>query len=94
MSKITIGFICLGCIVGFVKGAGILSLIAIAGFMWIGNSISGLLTGQIQNLLGNRFTPYAGRMISRKEEPFNFYFEMVFELFCGGGALLYFFVKV
>ncbi len=93
MSKITIGFICLGCIVGFVKDAGALSLIAIAGFMWIGNSISGLLTGQIQYLAGYGMSRSFGRMIGRKEEPFNFYLEVVAELLFGGMALLYFFVK-
>ncbi|WP_133245525.1 hypothetical protein [Pelagibaculum spongiae] len=89
MSFITLIFIVLGIIVGISKSAGILTLISILGFMWVGNCISGILTGQIQTLAGR--SADIRRIVHRNEEPSYYYFELLFEACLGGMALVYFF---
>lgn len=92
MSTITLAFIFLGFIVGVANKAGILILVSTFGFMWIGNAISGILTGKIQTILF-RSSDFE-RIVHKTEEPFNFYFEIIVESIAGGMILIYFFRNV
>ncbi len=92
LSKITLTFIFIGLVIGFSKSAGVLTLISILGSMWVGNSISGVITGEIQTIAGMHAD--VKRIVCRVEEPFDFHIEVIFEFVIGAMALTYFFKNV